>query len=348
VEEGTPLVEKGKTRRYTWTASPAGTRWYHTHVTAGRNLKRGLYTGQFGFLIIEPLRNPAAYDQEVLLALHEWEPYMSASSVDDDSVDVAYKHYSINGRKLGAGEPVRVKAGQRVLFRFLNASATLPHRISFPGHRFQVLSMDGNPVPHVAEVEMLELGPAERIDAVVEMNHPGVWVLGSPDNEERNRGLGVVVEYAHCGGQPVWKAPAAGAWDYLLFGLNASASTEAISVPLVFEKKFAGHHWVDKWAINGQSYPKAEPIVVRKGARYRLVFDNRSNEAHPVHLHRHSFEIVSMAGRRTKGLLKDTIVTPPYSKVEVELAADNPGPTLFHCHQQMHMDNGFMKMMLYR
>lgn len=88
--------------------------------------------------------------------------------------------------------------------------------------------------------------------------------------------------------------------------------------------------------------------MVRKGARYRLVFDNRSNEAHPVHLHRHSFEIVSMAGRRTKGLLKDTIVTPPYSKVEVEFVADNPGPTLFHCHQQMHMDDGFMKMMLYR
>ncbi len=26
---------------------------------------------------------------------------------------------------------------------------------------------------------------------------------------------------------------------------------------------------------------------------------------------------------------------------------DNPGPTLFHCHQQLHMDYGFMVMLQY-
>ena len=37
---------------------------------------------------------------------------------------------------------------------------------------------------------------AERVDAVVEMNQPGVWILGSIDDEERQRGMGVVIEYA--------------------------------------------------------------------------------------------------------------------------------------------------------
>jgi FtsP/CotA-like multicopper oxidase with cupredoxin domain len=27
--------------------------------------------------------------------------------------------------------------------------------------------------------------------------------------------------------------------------------------------------------------------------------------------------------------------------------ADNPGPTLFHCHQQLHMDFGFMALFNY-
>jgi FtsP/CotA-like multicopper oxidase with cupredoxin domain len=27
--------------------------------------------------------------------------------------------------------------------------------------------------------------------------------------------------------------------------------------------------------------------------------------------------------------------------------ADNPGPTLFHCHQQLHMDYGFMALVEY-
>jgi FtsP/CotA-like multicopper oxidase with cupredoxin domain len=31
----------------------------------------------------------------------------------------------------------------------------------------------------------------------------------------------------------------------------------------------------------------------------------------------------------------------------VLLIADNPGRTLFHCHQQLHMDNGFMALLEY-
>jgi FtsP/CotA-like multicopper oxidase with cupredoxin domain len=35
------------------------------------------------------------------------------------------------------------------------------------------------------------------------------------------------------------------------------------------------------------------------------------------------------------------------SQVEVEFTADNPGATLFHCHQQNHMDMGFMMLFHY-
>jgi FtsP/CotA-like multicopper oxidase with cupredoxin domain len=34
--------------------------------------------------------------------------------------------------------------------------------------------------------------------------------------------------------------------------------------------------------------------------------------------------------------------------VEVDVVASNPGPTLFHCHQQFHMDQGFKAMLLYQ
>jgi len=36
----------------------------------------------------------------------------------------AYNFFAINGRTLGQGEPIRVKAGERVLFHVLNASAS--------------------------------------------------------------------------------------------------------------------------------------------------------------------------------------------------------------------------------
>lgn len=97
----------------------------------------------------------------------------------------------------------------------------------------------------------------------------------------------------------------------------------------------------------GKSFPKTDPILVRTGKRYRLKMDNQSDEAHPIHLHRHSFELINVAGKPTGGILKDVVVVPANSVVEADLVADNPGLTLFHCHQQLHMDYGFMTLVKY-
>jgi FtsP/CotA-like multicopper oxidase with cupredoxin domain len=45
--------------------------------------------------------------------------------------------------------------------------------------------------------------------------------------------------------------------------------------------------------------------------------------------------------------MKDVVSVQPRTKTEVELIAANPGPSLFHCHMQLHMDYGFMAMMEY-
>jgi len=343
VEEGTPMIAPHSSARYSFVPTPSGTRWYHTHVMAMRNLKRGAYTGQFGFIYIEPKTDSGAFDQEIFLALREWDPYFTNA---EDAMDVMYKRCSVNSHALGFGDPIRVKPGQRVMLRILNASATMHRRIAFAGHSFMIVAMDGNPVATPKTVGFLELGPAERIDAVVEMNQPGVWILGATDDRDRKNGLGIVVEYSGKSGVPQWLTPANDRWDYTIFGRSGNDAA-AQRIPLVIEKKFAGSRWVDKWAINGKSWPKTDPIRVKTGERYRLVFDNRSDEAHPVHLHRHRFELISIAGARTSGIYKDVVVVPAKSIVEADFLADNPGKTLFHCHQQMHMDYGFMSLIEY-
>ena len=355
LEEGTPAVPPHGQRRYTFTAAPSGTRWYHSHVMAGRNLKRATYTGQFGFLYIEPKSEPGAYDQEIFLALKEWDPYMSTGGEGEAGMDAAYKHFSINNRALGHGDPIRVKERQRVMLRILNASATVHRRVALAGHEFLVTAMDGNALLAPKKSAALELGPAERIDAIVEMNRPGVWIFGTINDKDREAGMGIVVEYAGQSGEPRWTPPSDERWDYTSFGNTAgsgnraepAAAEPAERIPLVFEKKFAGHNWVDKWTINGKSFPKTDPIRVKANQRYRLVFDNRSDEAHPIHLHRHTFELTKVEGVATAGVRKDVVVVRAMSQVEVDFVANNPGPTLFHCHQQMHMDYGFMTMLQY-
>jgi FtsP/CotA-like multicopper oxidase with cupredoxin domain len=338
-EEGTPHVPRHGQRRYVFTPRPAGTRWYHSHVMSGRNLHTGTYTGQFGMLVVEASSDPGRYDQDVPILFHDWEP----SFTKEGPLDIEYKFGSVNGKMLGAGEPIRVQRSQRVLFRILNASATETHRVALPGHRFQVLALDGNALSEVRSVPVIDVAPGERVDAIVEMNNPGVWIFGEVQDRQRNQGMGIVVEYANQTGPPRWGPPQPVPWDYTIFGGQETAPEPDGRIPLVFKQAEGGHHFT----INGKSYPHTEPLIVEANRRYRMIFDNQSADAHPVHLHRHRFELTRYADKLTSGVFKDVVVVPAWKKVEVDLIADNPGLTLFHCHQQFHMDFGFMAMMQY-
>jgi FtsP/CotA-like multicopper oxidase with cupredoxin domain len=130
----------------------------------------------------------------------------------DNGLEVMYHAATLGDRMLGHGEPVRVRQGDRVLFRILNANATMSTSLALPGHRFRVIALDGNPVPVQAYVEVLKLDVAERADVIVEMNNPGVWVLGSTVDDDRKMGMGIVVEYENQVGEPNWVNPEKDDW----------------------------------------------------------------------------------------------------------------------------------------
>ena len=81
--------------------------------------------------------------------------------------------------------------------------------------------------------------------------------------------------------------------------------------------------------------------MLHKGGRYRLVFDNQTDDAHPVHLHRNSFELTRVNGKPTAGVIKDAVLVKGFVKNEVDVTAALEGLTLLHCHQQLDMDYGF-------
>lgn len=229
------------------------------------NLALGTYTGQFGFLLVEGKNGSARYDQEFFLAIHHWETSFvpmvetmrsrSANAPLISGSDVGYRYATINGHMLGAGESLRVKQGQRVLMRLLNASATENVVLALPSHSFTVIAMDGNPVP-TQKVEVLSLAVAERIDAIVEMNTPGQWVLGSVLEQERTVGLGVVVEYAGTSGAPVWKDPPASSWDYTQFGkANKAPEPDKSFEPIFRDIGPMDGSPFDTWTINGKAWP---------------------------------------------------------------------------------------------
>jgi len=348
MEEGTPMIAPGASATYTFRPNPAGSRWYHTHTFAGKDFTKAQFGGLHGFLLIEKRNNPARYDREVFLALHDWGARLMNS--EDGSMQPSYDASTINGKMLGFGEPIRVKQGERVLLHVLNSSPTEPHWISCSGHQFQVVALDGNAVPVTATVQMLRLAPAERVTAIVEMNNPGVWVLGEVRRHVQAAGMGIVLEYAGSSSKTQWLQPEALVWDYGTFATKASADATlpATLIELSFRSKFQGHGAQELWQINGKSYPNTDEPALREGQRYRLILKNTSADDHPLHLHRHSFEVRRVGGSaELSGLMKDVVLVPAQSVAEVEFTANNPGRTLFHCHQQDHMDRGFMMVFRY-
>jgi FtsP/CotA-like multicopper oxidase with cupredoxin domain len=350
-EEGTPYIPANGKRRITFTPKPAGLRFYHTHNRAGANLAAGQYSGQVGPVYIEPAHEPGDYDREVFLTLKEFEPtfsrggdmamdFMSPSTklkaLDEQGesamkvslakgmpkgYEVGYRSFTINGRMLGHGEPVRVKQGERVLFHILNGSATEIRSLALPGHTFKVVALDGNPVPNPAS--------------------------------DRRHGMGIVIEYAGHSGKSLWIAPPRFRWNYARFAKpGASAPPPDETFEMIFVKENAAEEGFNRWTINGVSYPMGNEMVpapfhLKQGKRYRIHMRNASDDVHPIHLHRHSFELTSLVGKQTAGIMKDVVMLGGYQEAAVDFVADNPGMTLFHCHQQLHMDFGFMALFDY-
>jgi len=357
MEEGSPMIAPGASTRIAITPDPAGFRWFHTHTFAGSDFRKGQYTGQHGFLTIDAADSTGqpAYDREVFLALHDWGGREMPSG--DGSAMPMYDVATINGKMLGFGEPVRVKRGERVMMHVLNSSPTEVHWVALAGHSFLVVAMDGNAVPQRRTVPMLRLAPAERVSAIVEMNAPGVWVMGEVRRHVQAMGMGIAVEYANATGAPKWTQPEELVWDYAQFAGPAPAGIDtriepaiddaAIEIPLTFDSKFEGHGNPEIWRINGKSYPDVESPPLHAGQRYRLVMKNLSTDDHPIHLHRHTFEVMNVGGVSMRGLMKDVVLIPAGRTSAVEFTANNPGNTLFHCHQQDHMDRGFMMVFRY-
>jgi len=208
-EEGTPYIPAHGKRRISFVPQPSGYRFYHTHNRAGADLAAGQYSGQVGPVYIEPRREPGNYDREVFLVLKEFGPTFSRGGDMPQDVlsparkvkeleaqgeaamkaalakgmprgyEVGYSIFTINGRMLGHGEPVRVKQGERVLFHVLNGSATEIRSLALPGHAFRVVALDGNPVPNPVAVPVIWIGTAERVSAIVEMDRRecGSWEI---------------------------------------------------------------------------------------------------------------------------------------------------------------------------
>jgi FtsP/CotA-like multicopper oxidase with cupredoxin domain len=311
-------------RRMEFTPPRPGLYFYHSNLVAAANLDAGLYSGQGGGLLVERANNPGCYDSEWVVVLKDCEPFIRRTR---RGCEIGYRSFTLNGRIPGHGTAVRINSGERVLLHVLNASATEPRSLALPGHSFEVIALDGNPVPLPSRVSTLQVSPAERISAIVEplaemhalaeVHAPAEWLVRDPGTE---------------------------GWDYTRFGSGRTCEPESI-IDMVLTRHDAARSGFNSWSINGTSFSAAEPrplFRLQCGLRYRLRIRNTSDESLPVHLQRHRLQIARIAGKQTAGVLKDVVTAGPRQQLEVDFVADNRGPALFYCTRQLHRDFGLM------
>lgn len=374
-------VPSGSGYSYRFTADDPGTYWYHPHV--GTQLDRGLY----GPLIIEDPAEPGGYDHDWTMVLDDWidgtghtpdqvmsemagmggmasptpSPSMDtamsrggimltgASSVllGGDAGDVRYPYYLINGRVRTAPRSYTARPGQRVRIRFVNAGADTAFRVALGGHQMTVTHADGYPVSPVTAGAVL-VGQGERYDVLVTLGD-GVFPLVAMAEGKNSSALALIRTGSGT-------APAATVMPAelgrVLHGYSALRPAHGTALPsrqpdITHRLVLTGNMKDYNWGINGKSLDMGAPgplrFALRQGKRVRVIFDNQTMMYHPMHIHGHTFALDG------PGTRKDTVIVLPGQQVACDIAADNPGQWVAHCHNLYHAtDSGMMAVLGYR
>ncbi|MBL8586950.1 MAG: multicopper oxidase domain-containing protein [Methylobacteriaceae bacterium] len=257
--------------------------------------------------------------------------------------DVRYDAYLANDRTLDDPEVVRVEPGARVRLRIINGATATVFFIDPGALPATCAAVDGVACqPHRAARYPLAQG--QRIDLTMTIPREGgaFPILAQVEAERMRTGLVL----ATAGAQlrriaDMAPAPAPHADLSLDLALRPRqappARNDGRMVHLMLGEA-AGY----RWTINGAIHGEHQPIQARLGERVLFMFMNPTSMMHPMHLHGHHFQVVSIGGRAFPGPLRDTVIVPPHMPVVVAVDFDKPGAWYLHCHHLDHLATGMM------
>jgi plastocyanin len=210
-------VEPGETFTYDFIATPAGTRWYHSHTDVATQVMLGLY----GAFVVEPKHGGEHYDRDYTYVMSEWDTELTPE-VASGIAPRGPRDQTLRGGEFGTDlflldgkihegiPPIVVKEGDKVLIRLVNAG-TLAHPFHIHGHSFRIVATDGNPVPPAAQLtkDTVLIAPGERYDIAFDANNPGVWMVHCHIENHAANGMMTVIQYE--GAKPT--GPLAEFWD---------------------------------------------------------------------------------------------------------------------------------------
>lgn len=355
-----PPIRPGESFVYEFECADAGTFWYHPHAESAEQLGRGLC----GALIVEE-REPVPVDRDLTWVLSDWRLDPTGAIVDNfgDLHDASHdgrlgNTVTINGR---IPETFAVRAGERLRLRLINVANARIFALDFADHAPAIVALDGHPVaPHAPPEGRIVLGPGMRADIVLDCNgRPGSratvadrfpradvyrvvdLVYAEAPAVERAQPLAPVALPANPVAEPDLGHAVRHAFTFGggMMGTLRTAQLDGRRVDMrtLMQNGFA-------WAVNGaveRGHAHKPLVTLKRNASTIFEFVNDTAWWHPIHLHGHTFRVVSQNGRPTRHReWRDTVLLPPRERAEVAFVADNPGDWMLHCHVLEHQASG--------
>lgn len=339
-------IQPGQTYTYRFFTNDPGTYWYHSHQFSQAETDGGL----FGALIVDPTTPTIHADVDYNVTLHEWNAANNQSIFTMNNTTEALNK---------AAQP-----GQWVRLRIIETSSTDstdPHLLTLVGAPFKVVSLDGhdlNDPPWLNETP-IPIGSAQRYDLLFQMPTHGSVSLVAADETNNQHYLQMPAVVIGQGKVPS-KLPAVKTWfDLTTYGEPVKTTPSAITLQSHFDvtAKLVLDNAIGSslgrmgmtYSINGKVFPNTGMIMVKEGQLVNISFDNQSDLYHPMHLHGHTFVVLSRNGKPLTGspVRLDTLLIPPHTTYDIAFVANNPGLWMLHCHNLLHANWGMDMMIAY-
>ncbi|WP_455272061.1 multicopper oxidase family protein [Rhizobium herbae] len=343
-----PYVYPGDGFDYAFTPPDAGTFWYHPHCNTLTQMGHGLT----GVIVVEDRADPV-FDAEIVLNLRDWRlgtggAFIAPFKPRDAARGGTYG--TVRTTNWQQAPSYDAPAGGLVRIRIAATDVTRIYSLAAEGAPALVMALDGNPVDAPTPLELLDVGPGQRVELVVRMpdNEGAMVKLGNvrgsnPFTVATLRATGTslkrdIRDVKALPANPIAEADLSSAER---IPLDFTATAEHAPVPSI-----CGTIGYTFWAINKVPWqgdtpdPGAPVSELKLGRSYVLQVRNRTPHAHPIHLHGLSFRILNSNKRTILPPPTDTILLLPDEQAELGLVADNLGDWLLHCHIIEHQKTG--------
>jgi FtsP/CotA-like multicopper oxidase with cupredoxin domain len=355
-------VLPGRSFTYAFQPPDCGTFFFHPHCDTITQLGEGLA----GVLIVEG-DTTQPYDTDLVCLYRDWRlnedgsfsALTTAKGAGTAGTFGAFQ--TVNDQH----QPVfKVPANGDIRVRFLNVDMTRLIDLGLDGAEGWMIATDGNAL-EPTRLETWRMGPAMRLDIAFRAPKSGTvklmnYYAAEPIVLASFEAEGTPLERPAFVPTPLKASPIpepkpGGAIDFTLRLSAASAPS-----PLPADLKLPNGETLPLadslcltqrtfWAMNGQTWPAMEegrlppPLAsFQQGKTIVAEVVNATPHPHPIHIHGHTFKVLSSNKRQVLPHFADTALVTPKERLKIAFVADNPGAWMLHCHIIEHQETGMM------